>query len=74
MLTNDSRLMAKSEEYIAKYIQSVAVIKIAVRVKRAELLSFRQDNDEPFRFRTFATRVRNKAETCIFTKVSECEC
>jgi len=31
-----------------------------------------QDHDEPYR--TFATRVRSKAETCNFTTVCECEC
>ena len=50
----------------------LAVIKVAVGVKRAELVRFHQDHDEPFR--TFATRVRSKAETCNFTTVSECEC
>ena len=72
MLANDPRLMAKSEEYVAKLMESVAVIKVAIGVKRAELMSLHQDHDEPFR--TFATRVRSKAETCNFTTVSECEC
>ena len=64
--------MAKSEEYVAKLMESVAVIKVAVGVKRAELVRLHKDHDEPFR--TFATRVRSKAETCNFTTVSECEC
>ena len=72
MLANDPRLMAKSEEYVAKLMRSVAVIKVAVGVKRAELVSLHLDHDEPFR--TFATRVRSKAETCNFTTVKECEC
>ena len=72
MLANDSRLMAWSEEYVAKLMDSVAVVKVAVSVKRAELQSLHQVHDEPFR--TFATRVRNKVETCNFTTVSECEC
>ena len=55
MLANDPRLMAKSEEYVAKLMKSVAGIKVAVGVKRAELVSLHQDHDEPFR--TFATRV-----------------
>ena len=37
MLANDSRLMAWSEEYVAKLMDSVAVVKVAVSVKRAEL-------------------------------------
>ena len=71
MLANDSRLIAWSEEYVAKLMDSVAVVKVAVSVKRAELQSLHQDHDEPFR--TFATRVRNKVETCNFTTVSKCE-
>ena len=32
-------LMAKSEEYVAKLIESIAIIKVVIRVKRAELMS-----------------------------------
>ena len=39
MLANDPRLMAKSEEYVAKLMESVAVIKVAIGVKRAELMT-----------------------------------
>jgi len=35
-------------------------------------MSLHQDHDEPFK--TFATRIHSKAETCNFTTVSECEC
>ena len=69
MLANDSRFMAKSEEYVAKLIKSVAVIKVEVVVKRIEMMCLHQDHDEPYR--TFATRVRSKAETRNFTTVSE---
>ena len=34
MLVNDLRLMAKSEEYVAKLMDSVAVIKVEIGVKR----------------------------------------
>ena len=64
--------MAKSEEYVAKLMESIAVIKVSVGFKRAELVWLHQDHDEPFR--TFATRLLSKAETCKFTAVSECEC
>ena len=70
MLANYLRLMAKLEDYVAKLMELIAVIKVAVGVKRAELVSLHQDHDEPFR--TFATRVQSKAETCNFTTVSEC--
>ena len=69
MLENDPSLMAKSEEYVANLMESVPVMKVAVGFKRAELLSLHQDHDEPFR--TLATRVRSKAETCNFTTTSE---
>ena len=72
MLANDPRLTAKSEEYVAKLMESVAAIKVAVGVKRAGLVSLHQDHDEPFR--TLTNRVRSKAEACNFTTVSECEC
>ena len=39
MLANYPRLMAKSEEHVAKLIDSVAVIKVTVGVKRAGLMS-----------------------------------
>ena len=64
--------MAKSESYVAKLMESIAVIKVAIGVKRAELMNLHQDHDEPFR--TFATRVSSKAETCNFTTVSENDC
>ena len=37
--------MAKSEEYVVKLIESVAVIKVSVGVKRAELVISHQDHD-----------------------------
>ena len=72
MSASDPRLMAKSESYFAKLMESIAVIKIAIGVRRAELMNLHQDHDEPFRM--FANRVRSKAETCNFTTVSECDC
>ena len=68
MLANDPRLLTKTENYVAKLMESIAVIKVAIGVKRAELMGMCQGHDEPFR--TFATRVRSKAETCNFTTVS----
>ena len=52
-------------------MKSVEVIKVAVSVKRAELVSLHQDDNEPFR--TSANRVWSKVETCSFTTTSECE-
>ena len=39
MLANDLRLMAMSEENVAKLMESSAVIKVEIGVKRAELTS-----------------------------------
>ena len=72
MLANDPRLMAKSEEYVAKLMESVAVIKVAVGVERAELVSLHQDQNEPFT--TVSSRFRSKAETCSFTTIIKCKC
>ena len=49
-------------------MDSVGVIKVAIGVKRAELMSLHQDHDGPFR--TFATDVfHSKVKTCNFTTV-----
>ena len=53
MVANDPRLMAKSESYIAKLMESIVVIKVAIGVKKAELMSLHQVHDEQFRM--FAT-------------------
>ena len=36
MLVNNPRLMAKSESCVAKQMKSIAVIKVAIGVKRAD--------------------------------------
>ena len=41
-------------------------------VNRAELFKMSQSGDEPIR--TFAARVRGKAETCAFTTSVKCDC
>ena len=45
-------------------LKSIAVIPVAFGVIRSALASMRQDSDEPFR--TFASQVQGKAETCEF--------
>ena len=64
MLANDPRLMVKSEE--AKLMESVAVIKIAGGIKRAELVSLHQPR---WTFKNICNR--SEAENCNF---SDCEC
>ena len=53
-------------------MESVAVIKVSLSFKRAKLVSFCQDQYEPFRKST--TCVLSKAKTCNFTTVIESEC
>ena len=38
--------MAKLEEYVAKLMKSISVIKLAIEIKRAELTSLHQDHDK----------------------------
>ena len=51
-------------------MKSLAVIAVATGVMRAELVRMQQERDESFR--TFAARVRGKAETCTY--ITKCTC
>ena len=57
---------------VLKTMQAIAVIPIARGVSRAELFQMSQSVEEPIR--TFAARVRGKAETCGFTTAAKCSC
>ena len=70
LLKSDPRLTLKSTETVLIIMKSLAVIPVARGVNRAELFQMSQSNDEPIR--TFAARVRGKAETCSFT--TKCKC
>ena len=72
LLKADPRLTTRSTEDVIKAMRSLAVIPVARGVTRAELLQMRQSSDEPVR--TFAARIRGKAETCGFTAVVDCSC
>ena len=72
MLKSDPKLMLKQEYDVLANMESIAVIKVALGVRRTELMKISQDNDEPFR--TFATCVRAKSETCKFHTLSRCSC
>ena len=50
----------------------MAVIPVARGVSRAELFQMNQSSDEPIR--TFAARVRGKAETCGFSTSTRGKC
>jgi hypothetical protein len=55
---------------LLKVMRSLAVVPIAIGVLRAELLQCQQQRDEGFR--SFAARVRGKAETCAFAVKCSC--
>ena len=57
-------------EQLLETMRSLAVIPVATGVLRTELLQLRQERDEPFR--SFAAKVKGKAETCEF--LTKCEC
>ena len=60
MLANNFWLM--SENYVAKLMESVVLIKVAIGVKSAELMGLHQDHNKFFR--TFSICVHSKSETC----------
>ena len=72
LLKSDPKLMMRTEEEVLKQMESIAVIKVSICVTRTDLMRITQENDEVFR--TFAARVRGKAETCDFKVHIECEC
>ncbi len=72
LLKSDPRLLTRSERVVLAQMESIAVIKVAVGITRLELMRVVQDGDEAFR--TFATRVRGKAETCGFKTSVHCAC
>ena len=72
LLKADPRLTTKTTAEVLKAMKELAVIPVARGVSRAELLQMKQSGDEPVR--TFAARVRGKAETCGFVTSVSCQC
>ena len=72
LLKSDPALMSRSTREVLAAMRSIAVIPVARGVTRAELTQMSQSSDEPIR--TFAAKVRGKAETCGFTTSVRCEC
>ena len=72
LLKSDPTITARSTKDVLTAMRSIAVIPVARGVSRAELAQMSQSSDEPIR--TFAARVRGKAETCEFTTTATCEC
>ena len=72
LLNADNKLLLKPENEVLNFIEQNAVVKVAIGVLRTELMQLSQQNDEAYR--TFATRVRAKAETCDFKFEVHCSC
>ena len=72
LLKSDPKLTTRPTAEVLKIMRSLAVIPVARGVSRAELFQMSQSVDKPIR--TFAARVRGKAETCGFTTAAKCRC
>ena len=70
LLKSDPAIVTKSTVELLDAMKNLAVIAVATCVIRADLMSLKQDRDE--RFRTFAARVRGKAETCGYSTTCTC--
>ena len=72
LLKTDPDLTSRTEAEVKAAMEKLAVIPTAKGVLRAELMQLKQGTDESFR--TFAARVKGKAETCGFTISVRCSC
>ena len=72
LLKADPDIHNKPIKDVMSVMRTFAVIPVAIGVRRAELMQLRQEPDELFR--TFAARVKGKAETCNFSTTSKCQC
>ena len=71
LLKIDANITSKPTKNLLSEMKSLAVIAVARGVLRAELFQMRQDRDESFR--SYAARVRGKAETCSYTTRCSCD-
>lgn len=65
-------IAARTTEEMMGTMKAMAVIPVAKGILRAELMLMHQSNDEGFR--SFAARVRSKAETCDFNMAATSPC
>ena len=72
VLRMDHNITSKSVEEVMAKLHSLAVIPVAKGVVRTELMKLEQKDGE--KFRTFAARVKGKAETCGFEMEAHCSC
>ena len=72
VLKYDPGIHNRDIETVISIMRSFAVIPVANGVRRAELMQLRQSPDEIFR--SFAAKVKGKAETCAFRTSTKCKC
>ena len=72
LLKADPDITSRCLNDVLESMRKLAVIPTAQGVLRAELLQMKQSPDETFR--TFAARVKGKAETCAFAISVRCRC
>ena len=65
VLQSDPNISSKTEDLVLQLIKSMAVIPVAMGVRRAEMLAMKQDSGEPIR--GFAAKIQGKSATCAFT-------
>ena len=70
LLKTNPQITFKPVKDVMNALKSLAVVAVATGVLRTELLHMSQDRDEPFR--SFAARVRGKAETCTYSTTCTC--
>lgn len=70
ILKADPNIQSKPVEEVKSQMREFAVIPVAIGVRRAELMQLRQAPDELFR--TFAAKVKGKAETCMLSTSTTC--
>ena len=70
LLKADPSITSKPTADLMRAMKTLAVVAVATGVIHAELVQMKQDSGETFR--TFAARMRGKAETCSYT--TKCSC
>ena len=67
ILKGHPNAVISTEENLLKIIKQMAVIPVAISVRRADLLNTKQDQGE--NVRAFYAKVRGKAATCFDSRV-----
>ena len=72
VLKMDQDVTSRPVQEVLDILKSLAVIPVAKGVIRAELMKLEQKDGE--HFRTFAARVKGKAQTCGYETEAHCSC